>query len=344
MTDILFETIKDSNNFSLGKITLNRVHALNALNDNMFLQLQSQLKTWQTNPNIKAVLIRSNCERAFCAGGDIRQVYDNRLDHLAWLFDFFRREYDINQLIHHYAKPYIALIHGITMGGGVGISLHGSHVVASLDLRFAMPETSIGFFPDVVTSYHLSRMPNYTGYYLALTGNTISAQEAYHLQLIPNLVAKEKFDALEKKIIETPFFPTEKNKVNAIIHSFVEKMIPPQLRLQIDVIARCFSGETVETIFAALKKERNSFAEETLSQLEKRSPTSLKVTLHQLQCAAQKTFDEVVEMDFHIACHMLKHHDFFEGIRAAIVDKDHHPHWHPEKLSDVLDVDVIKYF
>src|SRR3990167_8756250 len=169
--DIIFEL-----NNNLAKITLNRPKALNALSHPMFEQLHEHLTKWQQDNSIKAVLVRSNCEKAFCAGGDIRGIYENKHLTADEISQYFRLEYSVNQLIAHFTKPYIALTHGITMGGGIGISLHGSHCVSADNLRWAMPETMIGFFPDVGATYYLSRLPHNVGTYLALTGNGIDAQ------------------------------------------------------------------------------------------------------------------------------------------------------------------------
>ncbi|OGT27093.1 MAG: hypothetical protein A3I77_02605 [Gammaproteobacteria bacterium RIFCSPLOWO2_02_FULL_42_14] len=340
--DILFHTETDCDQQKLGKITLNRASALNALNGDMFHALEAQLLAWQTDSAIKAVLIRSNSDKAFCAGGDIRAIYDNRSTAFKQCQYYFRLEYNINRLISHFQKPFIALTHGITMGGGVGISLHGSHCVAAPDLRWAMPETGIGFFPDVGVSFHFSRLPNHLGAYLALTGSIISAEDAYYLHFSPFIVTKEKFDALERKLIDTPLHDRE--SVTKIIAEFSEKMIVNKLKLQREEIARCFCFDTVEKIFAALKKENTSFAEETVLQLQKRSPTSLKVTLKQLQLAKNKTLDEVIEMDYRIACHMLTQHDFMEGIRAAIIDKDKNPRWNPRNVDAVSSAEIETYF
>src|SRR3989338_351799 len=171
--DVLFETLTDKKGGCLGKIILNRPRALNALSGDMFAELEQRLTAWHTDSSVKAVLIRSHCDKAFCAGGDIRAIYEAKAEPTEIVAQYFRHEYHINRLVHHFKKPYIALTNGVTMGGGVGLSLHGSHCVASPDLRWAMPETSIGFFPDVGSTYYLSRLKNYTGFYLALTGNII---------------------------------------------------------------------------------------------------------------------------------------------------------------------------
>ena len=320
MSEIIFET---KNN--LGKIILNRPQALNALSRDMFLPLKKQLIEWSKNPEIKAVLMRSACEKAYCAGGDIRALYDNRNKTVDEMAHYFELEYSINKIIFHYPKPLIALTHGITMGGGVGISAHASHCVAAENLRWAMPETMIGFFPDVGATYYLSRLPNAVGTYLALTGTTIDASQALHLKLIKAVVLQKNFDYLENKITETQFDSTDFQSVTNIINQFSEN--DNQSTLPIEKIAHCFCFLTIDDIINALKIDHSDWAQASLNQLLLRSPTSLHVTLKQLQLAKNKTFDEVMAMDFHIARAMLMHHDFFEGIRAAIIDKDKNPKW-----------------
>ncbi|MCX7122057.1 MAG: enoyl-CoA hydratase/isomerase family protein [Gammaproteobacteria bacterium] len=340
---ILFETIPDANNNRLGKITLNRPQALNALNGDMFLHLEEQLKAWAKDDSIKAVLIRSNCEKAFSAGGDLRAIYDARAQPASVISAYFCAEYDINRIIFHYPKPYIALTQGITMGGGVGISLHGSHCVAAPNLRWAMPETMIGFFPDVGTSYYLSRLPDFYGIYLALTGHVITAAEAFQIQLTHHVIPTEKFDAVEKKLIESCFHSYDAKTVTDILAEFSD-MIGNTALPNAEEIKICFCYETIEEIMGALKKQDSPWSHATLAKLQKASPTSLKVTLKHLWQSRNQSFDETISVDFCIARTMLSHHDFFEGIRATIIDKDKTPHWEPALFSDVHEVDIQPYF
>lgn len=338
-TDIIFEV-----NNNLAKITLNRPKALNALSYSMFQQLNVHLQQWEQDDSIKAVLVRSNIEKAFCAGGDIRAIYENKHQSADVLSDYFRLEYGINRLIAHFSKPYIALTHGITMGGGIGISLHGSHCVAAENLRWAMPETLIGFFPDVGATYYLSRLPNHIGTYLALTGNSVDLQTALQLGFVKYSVAFKDFDALEKKLTETPFDSNDFDAVTKTIHLFSSHVEETQNILPVNEIAACFCFSTVEEILQALKNLNSDWSREMTSQLLQRSPTSLKVALQQLRIAKNKSIDEVIAMDLCIAHKMLENHDFYEGVRAAIIDKDKKPKWKPEKLSEVSNEAVKSYF
>ncbi len=340
--NILFE-IKNN----LGIITLNRAAALNAISGEMFSILFSELEKWKNDASIKAVLIKSSCEKAFCAGGDLREIYQNRHESIEKTSDYFALEYAVDSLIYHYPKPYISFLNAITMGAGVGISIHGSHPIGTENLKLAMPETKIGYFPDVGASYYLSRLPNAMGIYLGLTGNTINAADAKELNLIKHIVPSENLHNLEKKLIETDFNFSDKNRVTEIINAVEiqsEQTKQSDLLKNNDIIQNCFSQESVEKIINTLKNNQNNFCAEIFDQLQQRSPTSLKVTLEQFRRAKSMSFDQVIEMDFFIAKQMLLGHDFFDGIRAMVIDKDHHPQWNPSELNNVTDEMVSQYF
>jgi enoyl-CoA hydratase/carnithine racemase len=299
----------------------------------MFVLLREQLELWERDPAIKAVIIRSNCEKAFCAGGDIRAIYENKALGADELIKYFQLEYDTNRYIHHYPKPYIAMVHGITMGGGVGVSLNGKYTLTADHLRWAMPETLIGFFPDIGASYYLSRLDS-IGNYLALTGSSINAADALNLNLVKRIILFDQFDAIEKNFLE--------NDVESVLNTLVDVDVSISLN-RID-IHQHFCFPTMEEIFISLEKSNNDWARDTLQLLSQRSPISLKVTLEQLHRAKNKSFDEVIEMDLKIAHQMLKHPDFYEGIRAAVIDKDKNPHWSPAALSQIRNGDVNAYF
>src|SRR3989338_488578 len=328
----------------IGKITLNRSPALNALNHAMFVALYQKLTSWKNNSAIKLILIRSNSEKAFCAGGDIRAIYENKHQSMDVVNGYFRLEYEIDRMIFHYHKPTVALMHGITMGGGVGISLYASHCVAADNLRWAMPETTIGFFPYVGATYYLSRFPDFIGVYLALTGNAIDAETALHLNLIKKIIAYDQFDAVEQALMNADGDIENHTVVSVILEKFSKKIADQKNYLPNEKIKKYFQYNTVERIIDTLQEDKCDWAQETVSTLLRRSPTSLKVTLKQLQWAKEKTFDEVIAMDNKIARVMLQRHDFFEGVRAAIIDKDKKPRWEPNKLAEVSDKEVDLYF
>jgi enoyl-CoA hydratase len=330
---MLFEEISCVDNQKIGKIILNRPQALNALTHDMFSDFRRQLEKWEQDKKIKAVIIRSNCEKAFCAGGDIRSVYENRQMGAETLMSFFKLEYDTNRYLYHYPKPYIAFLHGITMGGGVGISLNGKYTLAVDNLRWAMPETLIGFFPDVGASYYLSRM-DAVGKYLALTGNSINAADAKKLNIVQHVVSSDQLNVIEMQLLE--------NDVDSVWRSISTVSVTPSL--DDAQIEKHFSFDDIEAILSSLKKENNDWAKLTYQSLLNRSPTSVKVALMQLQYAKQKTLDGVIQMDLKIAHQMLKSHDFYEGIRAAVIDKDKNPQWRPAQFSEISADDLAHYF
>src|SRR3990167_2748507 len=327
--DILFQTITDHHNNKLGKITLNRPQALNAMSWEMFGELQKYLTLWEKDFAVKAVLITSSSPKAFCAGGDIRAVYENRALPLEEQARYFQREYAINRQLFHYTKPYIAFMNGITMGGGIGISLHGKYRIAGTDLRFAMPETAIGFFPDIGATYHFSRLPNFIGRYLALTGNPLDAQQAKSLRLVDAVVPNHQFNELEKVIVDTMH---DKQKLLTVLQTFhVNGALTP---LPVDKIENIFSKNSVEAIIAALKKDISEWSAGVLSKLSQCCPMSLKIAFEQIHRAATLTRDDVLAMDYQLAKNILAGKNFIEGIRALLIDKDKTPHWEPATLSE----------
>lgn len=338
MNDILFKVTPP-----LAIITLNREKSLNAISYDMFVALHAHLKKWANDDAIKAVLIRSNSEKAFCAGGDIRAIYENKHRSPESLSEYFRLEYDVNKIIKHYSKPYIALTHGITMGGGVGISLHGSHRVTSDQLRWAMPETLIGFFPDIGATHYLSRLENEIGTYLALTGNTIDAQTAMQLQLMDFMIPYDQFDAVEKALLSISSVNTA-DDVTSILSTFSVPVNSDAMCLPICDIKKCFEQNTIPNMIRELQKLDSEWSSDIINALKKRSPTSLCVALKQLRLAREKNIDDVLKMDLYIASEMLKNHDFYEGVRAAIIDKDKNPQWCPNAMDKVSDEAINTYF
>lgn len=328
----------------IGEILLNRPSTLNALTLKMCQSILNHLSQWALDDKIKAVIIKGAGDRAFCAGGDIRQLYDNK-DHLNdHSVDFFWHEYHMNAALHHFPKPYIAFLNGICMGGGAGISIHGSHRVATENLKFAMPETMIGFFPDIGASHLLTRAPDYTGWYLGLTGNMINAIEAKQTGIITNIIESKKINSLETALLETNFLADEHHKVSAIIQEFHQTPQALTSQLNTEKIAYHFQQDSIEAIIHSLKQQADDWSQKTLSTLLSRSPTSLKVTFEQFSRAEKSDFDKIMETDFNIAQQFLHTPDFFEGIRAALIDKDRNPHWQPDTLDTVNQKEIDNFF
>jgi enoyl-CoA hydratase len=328
MNEVIFTT-----EGPLGVITLNRPQALNALNLAMIQGIKSQLKHWGKSTDIKAVLVRSHSERAFCAGGDIRAVYEYKQQGRNDIANFFQEEYSLNEMIKNYPKPYIALMHGITMGGGLGISIHGSLRIAADNLTLAMPETGIGFFPDVGGSYFLSRAPGETGTYIGLTSARLEVSDAYYAKLIDKVIDHRQLDKVFNQL---------QQNITTDIHSNT----PPSSKLASHrkLIDECFSANSVEEIVARLQSTSHPWADETRNALQTKSPTSLKVTLKALRLATTLNFHQCMQMEFGIATEFLKNHDFFEGIRAVLIDKDQKPAWQPNTLEQVDKSIVDRYF
>lgn len=335
-TDVLFEELPGSGG-DIGLITLNRPEVLNALNHSMVNAMIVQLADWQSNNNIKAVVITANGERAFCAGGDLRHA------HTA-MEAFFRDEYQLNQMIFHFPKPYIALLNGITMGGGVGISIHGSHRVVSEKVLFAMPETGIGFFPDVGGTYFLPRLISHAGYYLGLTGARIKSDDCVMLEIAQHKVPHASFAALQEALVHTTFTEDANASVTTIIEHFVVAPEAAPLTPHLSQLNDWFSKTSVEDILQALKSANNDFAADIIAMLEKKSPVSLKVSLAALLRGRKMDFDACMKMEFQLTCQFLKAHDFKEGIRAVIIDKDQNPQWQPPAIAAVTPAMVDAYF
>lgn len=340
MNDILFEELIGKNG-NIGLITLNRPSALNALNHVMFKAMREHLNIWQGQPSIKAVVIRAAEGRAFCAGGDVKSVYEKRLNKANDVEDFFKDEYAVNRLIYHYSKPYIALLDGITMGGGAGVSLHGSHRVATERMSFAMPETAIGFFPDVGASYFLSRVPYKIGFYLGLSGDRIAYNDVFDLGLVDDVISSDKQHQLIQCLVEADL--PSKQAVTNIIKDFIIHVPPSELMKHKHAIESCFSYPTVEKILEALDLS-SDWCKQVASTLKTKSPTSLKVTLQEMLRGEQLDFDACMDMEYVMMQQFLTSHDFLEGVRAVLIDKDKNPKWQPDSLSKVTEKSVLEYF
>ena len=331
---------------SFGHIVLNRPKALNALSFEMVQRMQQTLQNWTTAPGIRAVLISGVGEKAFCAGGDVKSVYhagqagaisDGKLT-----AEFFRAEYTLNHYIANFPKPYIAFMNGITMGGGVGVAIMGSHRIATEQTVFAMPETGIGLFPDVGGSYFMSRA-GCLGLLLALTGKPVRGFDVvrygFATHFVPAGEPGELISGLESCGIDK--YLAE----NATKFEGDQEADPLQ-----QIADRCFRHDSVESILNALGdlaadgEPLSALAAELASGLMKRSPTSLKITFEQLRRGEQMSFKECLQMEYRLSQACMAGHDFYEGIRALFIDKDHAPKWQPARLEDVGDELVQRHF
>ncbi|CAH2306553.1 3-hydroxyisobutyryl- hydrolase, mitochondrial [Pelobates cultripes] len=325
---------------SAGVITLNRPKALNALNLNMIRLIYLQLKRWEEDKDTFLVIIKGAGEKAFCAGGDIRAITDagKTGDRLAQ--DFFREEYILNNAIGTFKKPYVALIDGITMGGGVGLSVHGQFRVASEKTLFAMPETGIGLFPDVGGGYFLPRLPGKIGLYIALTGFRLKGRDVQTAGIATHFVDSTQMSSLEKDLV-TLNCPSKDDIVNVLdIYQKKSDAVedkPFVLAEHLDKINRLFSANSVEEIFENLERDGSPFAMKQLEILNKMSPTSLKMTFRQLTEGASMSLQDVFTMEYRLSQACMRGHDFYEGVRAVLIDKDQKMKWKPERLVEVAD-------
>lgn len=338
---VLFEEMKGKGG-DLGIIILNRPTVLNSLNYEMILLMAAQLKEWAAAAHIKAVVIKAVEGRAFCAGGDLRLLYERRALNDPAATRFFEEEYQLNRLIYHYPKPYIAFLDGITMGGGVGISLHGSHRIATERLLFAMPETGIGFFPDVGGTHFLPRLPGKVGYYLGLTGARIKTDDSVAIGLATHKVPSSALPTLLNQLANNHL--TNHAAVSAIIDSFTVTAVESSLLQHQVMIDHCFDAIHMEDIIENLNATHSAISVEILKMLQSKSPTSLKVTLSALIRGHQLDFDAAMEQELNLTKHFCAQHDFMEGIRALIIDKDQLPVWQPAKLEGVTARLVENYF
>lgn len=330
--EILFEA-----RGAIGLITLNRPKALNSLTLAMIRAMLAQLKAWETDPGIGCVVIRGVGERAFCAGADIRALRQSGLDGTSYATDFWREEYILNSVIKHYPKPYIALIHGICMGGGIGVSVHGAYRIAGSSAVFAMPETGIGFFPDVGASYFLSRSPGQLGLYLGLTGERLNARDAIYAGLATHWIPSDEWPVL-LDALDHGDDPTD------LLSEMGRRPQNSPLSERRTKIDRIFGVTSVEDMLTLLDRDEKEWSHECAALIRSRSPTSMKIAYGQIRTGRQLSFTDCMKMEFRIACRMLKGHDFYEGVRAVIVDKDNKPDWQPATLAGVRDADVEAYF
>ncbi|CAN5853602.1 enoyl-CoA hydratase/isomerase family protein [soil metagenome] len=336
----------------IGIITLDRPKALNSLSLEMVRAITSTLLQWQDDENVHAVFIQGSSEKAFCAGGDIRFFYDvgnaTPMGDSALLEDFFTEEYALNHLIHFYPKPYIALMNGVVMGGGMGIAqagVAGRLRIVTERTKMAMPEVNIGLFPDVGGGYFLSRTPGQIGRYLGLTGEMIGAADALYAGLADVFIPSAELPALMALLASS-----DAADIRMAIRDFAApfaaqaKPADSKLATQRAEIDRHFSGEQVSAIAASLNADSAAFAQQTLAAIEKRSPLLMCVTLEQLRRGAGMSVADCLRMERNMVRHVFKHGEVLEGVRALVVDKDNMPKWSPATLAEVTTGQIDAFF
>jgi enoyl-CoA hydratase len=329
---------------SAGLIRLNRPKALNSLTLPMVHAISAALQTFAADPAIASVIIMGEGERGFCAGGDIRALHSSGREASGDASSFWRAEFRLNHAIAHYPKPYVALMDGITMGGGVGLSAHGSHRVVTERTRLAMPETGIGYFPDVGATWLLPRTRGELGTWMGLTGLDINAADAIYAGLADHCVASAELAALIPDIgaLSSAASAADVHEVIAARSADPANGKLADARALIDAT---FAHDTVEEILAALAMAQEAFAQQTLQVIAARSPTSLKLTLRLLRAGrTSKTLAACLERELGACLQILHNPDFYEGIRAAVIDKDRNPKWSPASLAEVDEAAIDRFF
>ena len=323
-----------------GIVTLDRPRALNALNTTMRARISDSFEAWARDPQVYAVVIASATDRAFCAGGDVREMVELGKTRPDEARAAVAGEYALNWQIDCFTKPTVSLIDGIVMGAGVGISLYGTHRVAGEGYRFAMPETGIGLFPDDGVCWAFAAMPDGIGMYLALTGRPVGRADAYRLGLVTHCIPRAWLAEVRSGLVDA-------DPVDPLLDSRHEDPGVGDLDTLRPAIGRCFAGESVEAIIARLQAERGDhreWAQGVIKDLVARSPTSLKITFRHIREAKGLDLRGTLIQDFRLATRCMAAHDFNEGVRASLIDRDRNPRWQPARIEDVSEAAVDSYF
>ncbi|HEY9233639.1 MULTISPECIES: enoyl-CoA hydratase/isomerase family protein [Phenylobacterium] len=330
MTDEVLTRIEGQ----VGRITLNRPQALHALTTAMCQAMTDALLAWREDPSVKLVLLDHSGERGFCAGGDIRMLAESGAGDGSAAREFFFVEYRLNHLLFEYAKPVVAVMDGVTMGGGVGLAMPSRYRIATERTTFAMPETGIGLFPDVGGGWFLPRMPGHIGTWLALTGARIKAADCELAGIATDYVESARIADLKAAVVADP------DNIEGLLVDYEADAGRPPLAAHQDEIDRLFAPDSLEAIIAGLKAARTEWASEQLKVMATKSPQTMKVALRQLRLGGKmETLAENMTMEYRIGARVVQRHDFLEGVRAVIVDKDNAPRWNPptpEGVSETL--------
>jgi len=323
----------------VGRLTLNRPGALHALTTNMCRLMIDALVAWRGDPAVVAVMIDHTGERGFCAGGDIRMLAESGAGDGAEAREFFFTEYRLNALLFDYPKPVVAIMDGVTMGGGVGLSMPAKFRVATERTTFAMPETGIGLFPDVGGGWFLPRLKDHAGLWLALTGAKIKAADCLALEIATHVVASAKVAELKAALIADP------SHIPEALAPFTTDPGPAPVAAHLADIAHLFDAPSVEALVAKLQADGSDWAKAQLSTLATKSPQTMKVAFRQLAEGGRLTrFADNMAMEYRIGARVVQKHDFLEGVRAVIVDKDNAPRWNPATLEGVTEAEIDAIF
>lgn len=333
----------------VGYLTLNRPAGLNAVTLPMVRILHRQLQVWADDQNIVAVVLRAAGEKAFCAGGDIRMLYDSHKngDNLRW--DFFEEEYALDQYIHAYRKPLLALMNGYVLGGGMGLVQGASLRVISERTRMGMPEVGIGYFPDVGGSYFLPRLPANLGIYMGVTGNHVGAADALHAGLADHCLAHQRFAEFQQLLdVQDWHLPAGATLVKLLASLAATDLPEASFKALEPAIEQHFSHASIpairDSLAAEQRPEYRDWATETLKTIDSRSPLAVSVTLEMLRRGRELSLAECFAMELHLDRQWFEHGDIIEGVRALIVDKDKNPRWNPPTLAEVTPQRIAAFF
>ncbi len=321
----------------VGFVTLNRPKAINSLTQGMVTAMDATLTDWADDDRVGAVVVAGAGDRGLCAGGDVVAIYHSAQADGAQARQFWFDEYRLNARIGRFPKPYVALMDGIVMGGGLGIGMHGSVRVVTDTSKIAMPEVGIGLIPDVGGTLLLSRTPGLLGLHVALTGAPFSGADAIALGFADHYVPHAQLQAFSTAIVA--------DGVSPALRAYAEEPPSSELGAQREWIDDCFAGETITDIIAALRSHDEGPAHDAADLISTRSPIALAVTLASVRRAAgYTTLEEALIAEYRVSCAAVQSHDLVEGIRAQVVDKDRNPKWSPASLAAVTDEDVAAYF
>ena len=342
------EVLFSVNAFGVAMIVLNRPKALNSLSQEMVCAIGEKLIEWKMDRNVSIVVIKGAGSKGFCAGGDIKTLYEARSSETALrkAEDFFEEEYEVDMAIYQFPKPIIACLDGIVMGGGVGLTYGASHRIVTERTKWSMPEMNIGFFPDVGGAYFLNNAPGHLGRYLALTASVIQAPDVLYMNAADIYMESDIMQRFIEKVDQVDWTTVKvEEKLDQLIDEYrtqpsqESKLAPFQKEID-----QHFAFETVEEILQSLKSEGNDFCVNIKEQLLSKSPFSLKITLKQMVDGKQKTMKECFATDLLLAKNFLKHGDFYEGVRSILIDRDKSPNYEYKNVSDVTNDIVNKFF
>lgn len=322
----------------VGVLTLNRPKALNALSQSMIDGIADALTNWAKNDAVSCVLIEGAGERAFCAGGDIQVIYETGPQDPIGSLEFWRDEYQLNAMIANYKKPYIALMHGFTMGGGVGVSAHGSHRIVTDGSVISMPEVGIGFMPDVGGTWLLHNAPKGVGAYYGISGARMGPDDAIFMGFADAYVPNGKFATIKTRLIAG-------EDIDAILADVSETPNEGDARWHQNDIARWFDADNFDQVMANVEADKSEFAQGALKLLKRQCPLSVKSTFHALrEVESYTSVEQSLQLEFRFCAASLKGKNFYEGIRAAVIDKDRNPKWEPATLAEVSDQMINNMF